>query len=305
MKYSDTEFDVKENKYNISLVEGVPNLRGPLNIAFQVTRRCNLKCIYCSEPPIGKDMPISDIEYILDNMKDARIPRVNITGGEVLMRKDIVDIIDMANNKGFKVGMDSNSVLMTKKLAESLAGKLVYYESTVDGAKENHNRVRGEYDKVINGIELMAKTGTPTFIAMVLLGNALEDAKDVMHVAHNIGASHIKYLTPIPKARGKLLPEHYLNNIYLNQIESKLRDYKSEHNLSPKISIADWKKIGKGPVFLLHNDGTLVSSPAMDEPGCVYVLGNALKESIASMWDKYPYKQNHIDKYTGKTMVYR
>lgn len=305
MNYSDVEFDLKENKYNISVVDGVQRLRGPLNIAFQVTRRCNLKCIYCSEPPVGHDMSYPDIEHILDNMKDAKVPRVNITGGEVLLRKDIIDIVDLANRKGFKVGMDSNATLMTPKIAGDLTGKLIYFESTIDGMRSNHDIVRGQYINVIKGIEIMAKTGTPIFIAMLIMGEYLGDAKHVMHVANDLGASHIKYLTPIPKARGKNLPDSYLNNTHLEEIEHELRDYKLANNLSPQISVADWRKIGKGPVFLLHNDGLLVSSPVIGNPGCIHVLGNALKESIAAMWEDYPYKQNHIDKYIGKTMVYR
>jgi len=301
--YSNINFDPKTHLYTVSKVNGAYNTKGPLNVGFQVTRRCNLRCTYCSEIPDGTiDMPINTIEKNFLNLRDAHVHKVNITGGEALLRKDIVDIIDLANDTGFATTLGSNATLMTRELARQLEGKLLYFESTIDGSPESHNKVRGRYDAVIDGIMEIADTGTPIVIATLLFGKSIEDAKYVLTQGHALGAEVVKYLTPIPKARGKNLSPEYLNNQFLDEIERELQRFKEEKQLSPKISIADWRRIGKGPVILLNNDSTLVGSPAIGEKDCVVPLGNLLEEPVADMWKRYPYKENHIDKYVGKTM---
>ncbi|MFA5303112.1 MAG: radical SAM protein [Candidatus Nanoarchaeia archaeon] len=299
MKYSNIGYNPKENLY---IVDDILKTRGPLNVGFQITRKCNLKCIYCSEASNLPDLSYEQIKKGLINLRDAKVLKVNITGGEALCRKDFVDIVDLSKDLGFHVAIDSNATLVSDEIADSLSGKLIYFESTIDGTPKTHNRVRGRYDDVIKGIKKIAERKIPLYLAMVLLGKSLDDAKHVLKMGHELGAKYVKYLTPIPKARGKELPDEYLNNIFLEDIWQNVCEFKEKEGLSPLISLADWSKIGKGSVILVNSNGEMVGSPSIGEPGCVTPLGNILKESVENLWKNYPYKINHVNKYTGKTM---
>jgi MoaA/NifB/PqqE/SkfB family radical SAM enzyme len=297
-------YDPEKNLYYVSTIDGEFQTKGPLNVGFQITRRCNLKCIYCSESPNLPDLDFPQIVKSLENLKDAGVLKINLTGGEALLRRDLKDIVQKSVDLGFYVAIDSNAVLVTDDLADFLKGKITYFESTIDGTPETHNRVRGRYDDVISGIQKIVDRNIPTYLAMVVLGRSIEDVKHVLKTGHELGVKYIKFLTPIPKNRGKSLPKEYLENPYLDEIWEEICQYKKKEGLTPSISLADWKKIGRGSVILINSDGEMVGSPSIGEPECVTPMGNILKQSVKDMWRNYPHKDNHIKKYIGDTMYY-
>jgi hypothetical protein len=67
--------------------------------------------------------------------------------------------------------------------------------------------------------------------------------------------------------------------------------------------MVDWRRVGKGSVILVNSDGEMVGSPSIGEKDCVTPLGNVLERSVEDMWEVYPYKNNHIRKYTGETVL--
>jgi MoaA/NifB/PqqE/SkfB family radical SAM enzyme len=302
--YSRVSYDPESNLYYVSKVNGKFLTKGPLNVGFQITRRCNLKCIYCSESAYLPELKLSQIVKALKNLRNAGVLKINLTGGEALLRRDFKEIVERAKDLGFYVAIDSNATLVTDEIADFLAGKIVYFESTIDGTPETHNRVRGKYDEVVSGIQKIVKRNIPTYLAMVLLGRSIEDAKYVLKKGDELGVKHVKYLTPAPKNRGKNLPEEYLNNPYLEEIWEEVCRYKKQERLAPSISLADWKRIGRGSVILVNSDGEMVGSPSIGEENCVTPMGNILEESVEEMWERYPFKNNHIRKYIGETMIY-
>jgi MoaA/NifB/PqqE/SkfB family radical SAM enzyme len=295
-------YDPLTNQYSVSKIDKRFSISGPLTVGFQVTRRCNLKCIYCSESISMPDPSIEDIKRAFLNLKDAGVLKINITGGEALLRIDIRDILELSNALGFATAIDTNAVLMTDELADFLVGKLAYLESTIDGRKETHNKVRGNYDKVIAGIKKVIARNIPVYIAMVLLGDCIDDAKDVLSTADALGVRHVKFLTPIPKARGKSLPIEYLENTNLKKIWESLCEYKEKNSLKPSISLSDWKMTGDGSVIIVNANGTVVGCPTYSEDECMTKMGNIYDESVKDMWSRYKYKDNHIRKYLGETI---
>lgn len=65
----------------------------PLSIIYQVTRRCNFDCNFCSETMQTKDPTLDQIALIQRNL--AGVPRVFLSGGEPLLRRDFVEIVDI------------------------------------------------------------------------------------------------------------------------------------------------------------------------------------------------------------------
>ncbi|MGH4009300.1 MAG: radical SAM protein, partial [Pseudonocardiaceae bacterium] len=63
----------------------------PLSVIYQVTRRCNFDCDFCSETMQTKDPTLDQITSIQRNL--AGVPRVFLSGGEPLLRRDFVEIV--------------------------------------------------------------------------------------------------------------------------------------------------------------------------------------------------------------------
>ncbi len=99
---------------------GVPTLR---SVEFQVTHGCNLDCEFCYAKDIMKapdrkgNMERNKVLAILRECHGLGMIHVNITGGEPLLRKDIVSIID-GIPKSVVISLVTNSSLLTEKLAD-------------------------------------------------------------------------------------------------------------------------------------------------------------------------------------------
>ena len=90
-----------------------------------LTQRCNLNCIYChhegecSQSDNGKkEITKEEIEDLLKVSKDLGIKKVRFTGGEPLLRKDVVEIIQIASKYMEDVSISTNGVLLCEKISE-------------------------------------------------------------------------------------------------------------------------------------------------------------------------------------------
>lgn len=101
---------------------GIPTLR---SVEFQVTHACNLRCAFCYAEDImhaearKKNIALADFERVLDECHRLGMIHINITGGEPLVRKDIVEFVD-AVPKDVVVSLVTNSTLLTRAKIDQL-----------------------------------------------------------------------------------------------------------------------------------------------------------------------------------------
>jgi cyclic pyranopterin phosphate synthase len=100
-----------------------PPQRQPLSLRISVTDRCQLRCVHCMPPEGVAKLPHEDIltfEEILDFVRIAKarfdLSKVHVTGGEPLVRAEIVRLIRTLAAEGVP-----DLVLTTN--GQSLAGK--------------------------------------------------------------------------------------------------------------------------------------------------------------------------------------
>ncbi|MDR1721718.1 MAG: GTP 3',8-cyclase MoaA [Methanobrevibacter sp.] len=116
-----------ENNYN--QIEGKKNQiedkynRPIISLRISLTNRCNLDCLYCHHDgmlPTKLEMSPDEIYQILKIAKSVGIKKIRFSGGEPLMRKDIVEIVKKASSLNFKdIAITTNGILL-KKYAKQL-----------------------------------------------------------------------------------------------------------------------------------------------------------------------------------------
>ena len=135
---------------------------------FEVTRRCNLECFYCynnsnSTSTRTNELSTQQIFLALDKLKEIGVLEVNFTGGELLARSDMLDIIGYAKKQGFYVVLFSNATLMDDKLIRRLGALgLDGIRTSLDAGSESlHNKIRGahSFEKTINSIAALKGKG--------------------------------------------------------------------------------------------------------------------------------------------------
>ena len=124
-----------------------PELR---ELFLELTLRCNERCFHCgsrceSDAEVG--MPAAKYLEVLTDVRDHfgnAKPRISITGGEPLMRRDFFEIMGAAHEMGFSWGMTSNGTLITPAVARKLRETGMRTISvSIDGLPETHDRLRG------------------------------------------------------------------------------------------------------------------------------------------------------------------
>ena len=92
------------------------------SLRISVTQDCNLDCFYCHKEGCElpeREMTPSEIEKLVEIGKEFGIEKVKITGGEPLVRDDIVEIIKAVSRPGIKdVSLTTNGVLLDGKVEE-------------------------------------------------------------------------------------------------------------------------------------------------------------------------------------------
>lgn len=274
----------------------------PMSVTLQVTRKCNLECVYCSEDEQLKEYPLSTVKAMIENLTG--VNRVIVSGGEPTLRKDLVEILAHLQEKRFPViAIATNATRINKDLAAAMKPFLTYADVTIDGTPENHNKIRGQFDNVISGIRNLIDEGIDVSLVNVLLSDNKSDIIDVCQRADDLGAKKLKILSPIRKGRGTQVLSHGLASAELLEVFALIKAAKKERGWRVKVTITDWDLVEEGHAVLIHPDGDIVASPVPSQPACIMKFGNILQEHIGDAWKRYPYVKNHYRKYFEDSLL--
>lgn len=130
-------------------------------VVWNSTKRCNLKCIHCYAKACDEsgvdEIDTAQGKKIIDDLAQWGAPVMLFSGGEPLVRKDLVELAKYATDSGMRAVISTNGTLITKEKAKELKDVgLSYVGISMDGGEETHDKFRavpGSFKKAIRGIE--------------------------------------------------------------------------------------------------------------------------------------------------------
>jgi 12,18-didecarboxysiroheme deacetylase len=136
-------------------------------IVWNVTRRCNLKCIHCYAGSQNIDYPneltTEEAKGVIADLAVFGAPVILFSGGEPLMRRDLTELLEETVKRGIRAVISTNGTLITEEKARIFKEiGLSYIGVSLDGTKETHDRFRGvpgAYDASMKGIRLCKEAG--------------------------------------------------------------------------------------------------------------------------------------------------
>ncbi len=139
----------------------------PVRVQVELTNRCNLKCIMCDrwkwiseEKNTRDELSIAKLSELFTEFKVLGVREVLLTGGETMLRKDFIDIIQNIKNLGIKVSLITNGTMVTDEIASALARIDAKITFSIDGDMEAHDLIRGvkgTFNRATNGIAKIVK----------------------------------------------------------------------------------------------------------------------------------------------------
>lgn len=281
----------------------------PMSVIFQVTRRCNFDCTFCSEIEKIRDTPLSAIGEI--EQKLSGVPRVFISGGEPLIRRDIVNVVKLFNERHV-VSIPTNAT-RGPYVADKLSGKIDFVNIGLEGPRRATNKVRGDYDKIMRGTLAFKQAGIPISLSAVVLRSLLDDLPYLLQIADVLEAGKVKLIHPIRKGNGA----HLADSEFLTLAESEdlfheLTTLREKHGWRPSLRMTTWTRDTEGYSILIYPDATVWAWPVYggfadgaNQGGTddkTLYLGNLMSENMDTIWARYPFKRNHFRKYLGKSI---
>lgn len=154
------------------------------NLRLSVTQRCNLRCIYChaeGERSPEAEIPLEDIREILRAAATLGIRSMKFTGGEPLVREDILEIV-RAVPRGLESSMTTNATLLggyARDLKEAGLSRINVSLDSLDPACYRDITGHDRLPEVLAGIEAALEAGlTPIKLNMVVLKGINDDEVD-------------------------------------------------------------------------------------------------------------------------------
>lgn len=153
------------NKNLDKLLERVKDIpRFPYFANLQVTRKCNFNCMHCgfdAGKQRKKEFSTSEVIGLVNQLYELNCEKIQITGGEPLLREDIFTLASYGTSLGIEMHLLSNGYLIdkgiVKKIKESRIGGAGV---SIDGLKKSHNtfrRKKDSFQKAINALRLLKK----------------------------------------------------------------------------------------------------------------------------------------------------
>ncbi|MGE5679737.1 MAG: radical SAM protein [Bacillota bacterium] len=192
----------------------------PVLVSLYVTHRCNLRCTYCSDGCSNpfyldsrEELPVKDIRKVLE--KIVRTTRyLDITGGEPLLRDDIIEIITCARQCGFKgIFLNTNGLLLDRfpGIIDKVDMLSVSLDSLYPERLKNFYRTDiNNVNTILNNIKCISKDNNKKkfFLSSVIMPDNINDVIEVAEFCmnHKIG------FTASPQLKGILAAEELFDS---------------------------------------------------------------------------------------------
>jgi len=130
-------------------------------VVWNVTRRCNLKCVHCyahaKDMDYNNEMSTQQGKELIDDLAQFGAPVILFSGGEPLVRKDLPELAEYAVQKGMRAVISTNGTLIGSKTARILKDiGLSYVGISLDGMQEINDRfrgIKGAFQSALQGIK--------------------------------------------------------------------------------------------------------------------------------------------------------
>lgn len=196
----------------------------PLGVHFELTKRCNLGCYHCYVVHDGDELPTERWLGLVDEVAAAGCLSVTLTGGEVCLREDWLEIARAVRRARMVVSVFTNGTLLDDPDMDALASLVpaVVSMSLYAADAAGHDAVTlvpGSFDRTIRSLEGLRERGVRCRVSTVLMQDTFEDYPAVKRLADELGCSFSFDYTVSPREDGDPSPTgHRMNEAQLRAL---------------------------------------------------------------------------------------
>jgi len=176
-------------------------LAGPLALIAELTHRCPLHCVYCSNPrelsARSQELPTEIWARVFREARDAGVLQLDLTGGEPLARPDLSDLIRAARAAGLYVNLITSGLPLDEaRLDQLLADGLDHFQLSFQGARQDTAaEISGTktHAQKLRVLEWLKTRRVAVTLNFVVHRRNLDQLGEMLAVAENSSASRIEF----------------------------------------------------------------------------------------------------------------
>ncbi|MBQ7624409.1 MAG: radical SAM protein [Clostridia bacterium] len=263
------------------------------SLFFELTYRCNLKCVHCYNPKHMADteIPFDALKDIIDDAYDLGCFTVTLSGGEATTYSRFVELIKYIREKHMSLQVFTNGQNLSdnetlyRQLTSVYPGKIgISLYSTDAQSHDTVTSVSGSYEKTVNVIKRLCGDGISVQIKNFLLGFTCKDCIKVAAFGKEINANVTADISLIPTIEGDrktlkyALKEEDLFELFKNPdsplfIGEKHYLFKVEDHINESLCFGGFSGVCVSPDLEVHVCTSLPMS-----------LGNLKNTSLSEIW---------------------
>ena len=185
----------------------------PKWIAWEVTRRCNLKCVHCRSSSqlevVGHpDFSLDEAKRVLDDIASYASPVVVLSGGEPLLRPDVFEIAQYGTDKGLRMCLATNGTLVTPETCQKIIGSGIKMVSlSLDGASaavhDDFRSMPGAFAATTNAARLFKENGIKFLVNSSFTKRNQSEIGKLYPFVKGLGATAWYMFMIVPTGRGE------------------------------------------------------------------------------------------------------
>lgn len=285
------------------------HLSAPLYLGWEITYACNLNCKHCynvSGESSDWEPSLDDMKQFVDNFVEAGVFGVNIGGGEPLLRKDVVDIIQYAAQKGLRTNIDTNATQVTDEYAHRLkkAGLRAVHVSIDGSIPAIHDEFRetaGALEQAVEGIKRLQRAGFSPVVRTVVNKLNIDDLKQIEDLLLKLKINYHVLTRFLPLGRGRDHKRDLMTTPEENRrvmsyvVERRAELLKGNYFLSVDETYPltlEHLGLSKTPlvkgvcpagvaICMVATDGSVIPCPYFRD----HVIGNLRERTFKALWD--------------------
>ena len=230
-------------------------------VVWNVTRRCNLKCVHCYSHSEDRDysgeLTFDQGIELLNDLSSFGVPVVLFSGGEPLIRPDLLDLMKHASSRGMRAVISTNGTLIDGKMAKSLKEVgLSYVGISLDGLEKTHDefrRIPGTYSRVIRAIKNCKENGLKVGLRFTVNKRNFREIQGVFDLVESEKIPRICFYHLVYSGRGAELIEEDLSHQETRDVVDTIIDRtKRLHDLGMPVEVLTVDNHADGPFLYLR-----------------------------------------------------
>lgn len=177
-----------------------------LAVGLAVTNRCNLRCSYCNIFALEEEeLTLEQLCKIIQQLAEAGCVRLNLTGGEPLLRADIKKIIEECKQGNISTTLTTNAVLLGEKIALLKDLDLLVISLDGIGAVNDQLRGTGTFEKIQAGIKAAKEQGLSIMLATVIAKTNKDQLAELLDFGRREALNmHFQFISDIPITKNSI-----------------------------------------------------------------------------------------------------